>query len=352
MLIYNVEKKFIGIDQEDLTFFGFTNLAQLQAQSADFADLFLHTPGHIHNFKHVHWIDYIACAEPSELSKVIISVNSGLFSANLQLDTIFLSDFPNAQAYCIRLNDLRTISSDEFDKIIQDVKNKPIPEAIVGKNLDDAPKEELSRQRILSPQPILEQRIPSQESIQQEYITHPPEAPNKKYQVNPAIQVAKDEEYSFDPLLASEELGLPIDLIEEFIEDFIAQAYEFENELYNSLNDGNIKNISKLSHKLKGVAANLRVENALNTLSIINSSDDAQVIETNLHIFYKIIADLSKYSIKEVKKHVSSTIENTQEIGIKKVNEPIYDDDDDLILEFKDEPLEIGDDHDEIRIKE
>ena len=38
--------------------------------------------------------------------------------------------------------------------------------------------------------------------------------------------------YVFNPEVASEELGLPTDLVEEFIQDFIAQANSFKDELY------------------------------------------------------------------------------------------------------------------------
>ena len=61
MLIYNYKKEFLGIDENDLTALGLSNLADLRAEAADFADLFVKTPGFIHNFKHVHWIDYIVC---------------------------------------------------------------------------------------------------------------------------------------------------------------------------------------------------------------------------------------------------------------------------------------------------
>jgi len=85
MLIYNFQKEFVGIDEADLEIFGFANLSELKAESTDFADMFVRAPGYIHNFKHVHWIDFVTCADPSEQSKVIIEVNSKTYKAILDI---------------------------------------------------------------------------------------------------------------------------------------------------------------------------------------------------------------------------------------------------------------------------
>ena len=63
MLIYNYQKEFVGIDESDLKALGFSDLAQLRSESADFANFFVKTPGFVHNFKHVHWIDFVTCAD-------------------------------------------------------------------------------------------------------------------------------------------------------------------------------------------------------------------------------------------------------------------------------------------------
>jgi HPt (histidine-containing phosphotransfer) domain-containing protein len=113
-----------------------------------------------------------------------------------------------------------------------------------------------------------------------------------------------DNGYIYDPHVASDELGLPLDLIEEFIQDFILQAKEFKDDLYKSLNNAELDNVKILSHKLKGVAANLRVEDAFETLSIINNSADVNVIRENMDTFYKIVAKLAGEEI-EVEKTVT-----------------------------------------------
>ncbi|MGZ8546208.1 MAG: hypothetical protein ACXWVU_02330, partial [Sulfuricurvum sp.] len=103
-------------------------------------------------------------------------------------------------------------------------------------------------------------------------------------------KVRKD--YLFDPNIAANELGLPVDLIEEFIGDFIQQSYEFKKDLFEACAKNNFNNLHILSHKLKGVAANLRIEDALETLSIINMSTELGEVEANLKYYYNIVAKL------------------------------------------------------------
>ena len=154
-----------------------------------------------------------------------------------------------------------------------------------------------------------------------------------------------DYSYNYDPQVASDELGLPIDLIEEFIEDFIAQSHEFKNDLFNSLSDGDLDNVKVLSHKLKGVAANLRIEDAFNTLSIINTSSDTAEVESHLNIFYKIIAKLSGEEVASAKPKEVKTAETAFK-EVEEIKEPeeieeesnLYDDD--LVIDLKENDSE------------
>ena len=147
-----------------------------------------------------------------------------------------------------------------------------------------------------------------------------------------------DKSYRFDPNIAAHELGLPVDLIQEFIGDFIQQANEFKEELFEAALKGDMNNLKILSHKLKGVAANLRIEDAFETLSIINTSNDSIEIEANLKYFYSIIEKLEgKEPIQE------EVIENTApsiETAIPAVSDDIYE------FAFKEkEPLLIHEEH-------
>ncbi len=357
MLIYNYKKEFIGIDEKDLKTLGLENLAQLRAEATDFADLFVKTPGFVHNFQHVHWIDYITCADSSEQPQVVINANGNLFKATVTIATSYLADNPTQKAYIVNLNHLRALTDAEKNTISADLLDKPIPSAAPIEPVSfthdetyDAPQTEpkedvLEDEYDLAPKEVQE-TIPDQERldidmdhlsiddvVDDNFDLHPELAPKEEEkapeipealdipesieveeeihdvfeetpltkvpEITPAVVMDEDLEkalhsdYVYNPQIASDELGLPLDLIEEFIEDFINQAKEFKPGLYSALDEGDIDNVKILSHKLKGVAANLRIEDALEVLTTINTTSDINVIKKNLDIFYVIISKLA-----------------------------------------------------------
>jgi hypothetical protein len=350
MLIYNFKKEFIGIDEKDLKTLGFNDLANLKAEVSDFADLFVKTPGFIHNFKHVHWIDFITCADSNEESKVIINVNNKNFRCVLNIQTAYLIDHPSSKAYIVNLNNLRELTHKESDQIAGDIVDRPLVKAMPA--TFTAPEFSESFDGVKKPIPASVQVDPYETPIEidfdeeDEFVEEPSGYDEKKTYDEIEEEVAVKEEkpkvddmdsmldvgdlsfdedeliteevpvqtqivkenfdngYIYDPHVASDELGLPLDLIEEFIQDFILQAKEFKDDLYKSLNNAELDNVKILSHKLKGVAANLRVEDAFETLSIINNSADVNVIRENMDTFYKIVAKLAGEEI-EVEKTVT-----------------------------------------------
>ncbi len=369
MLIYNYQKEFLGIDEADLKALGFNNLLELRSESADFADLFVKTPGFIHNFKHVHWIDFIDCAESAEDSKVVIHAKTKNYRCTIKISTVYLVDNPSQKAYAVNLTNLRELSAQENEQIAQDIMLKPTPKASTTKtaifqnqNLDNLVEEsapgKISPVNAVTPDPYEEEndtstRIDTYDipTTVIEHVSHEEESSNDKQHIEEesaddlAIKESKEEDskatesfteednfkldldmedldfeeetkevvqdtgiqedsdfdnnYVYDPKVASDELGLPVDLIEEFIEDFIAQASEFKDGLYTALNDQDMENVKVLSHKLKGVAANLRVEDAFEVLTTVNVSDNFNEIKKNLDHFYIIIAKLAGEPIQE-----------------------------------------------------
>lgn len=375
MLFYNAKKEFVGMDEEGLRSLGFSNLSELMAESADFADLFVRTPGFIHNFKYVHWIDYIIYGGSSDIPKAIIHTKAKNYWCNIDITTSYMADAPAAKAYMIHLVNLRELSQQETDDMIADITAKPAPYAL---EIEEAPfihpsvKENIKKsiekqnqsfnQQIQeaqpnvqkkSPKPKVEPSKPSQEVTapvaqtqdstalnideniyndapeQQDLPTQeienksqekePENLPQETQQQETNEELGFDLNYEFDPQVASDELGLPIDLIEEFVEDFIVQAKEFKDDLYKYADEEDINNVRILSHKLKGVAANLRVENAFDVLVIINTAEDIQVIRKHLDYLYMIIAKLNGEEPIAIVPQ-----EETQE-------------EDDLILAFKEE---------------
>ena len=377
MLIYNSKKEFLGIDEADLKSLGFNNLAELQAESTNFEDLFLRTPGFIHNFKYVHWIDYILYGNNKELPKAILHTQNQDFMCSLKISTTYMSDSPSSKAYIVYLENMRKLSQTESRDLANDIadkkapasisiENSPIEEKIdinlikksivqensllfdtqTAENLNDKIEIEdieepleiedtpLEVEDVLvsevEPQEIVEEKIENSESTQNKIEV---ETETDEVQIEETSQHSEEEyesSYVYNPQVASDELGLPIDLIEEFIEDFIAQAKEFKEELYKSVEEEDVNNLRILSHKLKGVAANLRIEDALEVLTTANTSDDLNVVKQNLDYLYIIIKKLDT--------------EETQEDIIAEtltVKEEITNSEDEFILDFKDENSEV-----------
>lgn len=316
MLIYNSQKEFIGIDGDDLKSLGFDNLSQLMESAKEFADFFVKTSGHIHNFKHVHWIDYILCMDDGEEAKVIIEVNDKNYKSNLTIDTVYLTNNPSEEAYLVNLKNLRVISYiDSEIEVEEEIVQEEVKESKPAPTIDEA--------IVIEEEPITQNHIKIADEIKTD-VEEPLDILLEDDEVNvepETIEIAVEENisedisveiedenkeeipvYKFDPKVASDELGLPIDLIEEFIEDFINQAKEFKDELYTSLENGDFDTVQKLSHKLKGVAANLRIEDAKEILIIINTSKDENEVKKNLNILYQIISRLANEDVLDVPK--------------------------------------------------
>ena len=381
MLIYNYKKEFLGIDEADLDALGLETLADLREESADFADLFVRTPGCIHNFKHVHWIDYVLDKDGAE-AKVIIHVKNKNYSANLSIDTAYLVDSPAQKAFCVALLNIRLLSSAQTEKLLTDINNKPTPIPANGTTelftiassvvADEETQKEEEFEEEKAPSVSYDPYESTQEdslsvedvyeteddtSIEEDILEFEDEIEDTKEdiaEITPELieeeeneekqEEVKEEviapeittidgkfaQYTYNPELASEELGLPIDLIEEFIQDFIAQALSFKDELYQSVETEQLDNIKIQSHKLKGVAANLRIEDALDVLTTINTASDYDIIKTNLDKLYIMINNLSssKTNLDLAQDALAEDV---------KVDE---DDDEELILSFKEDKLE------------
>lgn len=330
MLFYNHKQEFIGIDEEGLKLLNYTTFEDLMNVCKDVADLFAKEPGYIHNFKSFGWIDFLLHAD-SDARSAIVQGNGRTFSCTLQISTLFLSAEPSSPGYIIEMLHVQSLSGDEIKPHAFTSKpkseSKPFfaePEPIASSvlpNYDHITPTTLSEPGMFDIPAFNESDI-ADESVEELYAKFSladseEETSAEPHEEAPAVEsetfaeprvdhdvqystaeksfidnLKVDKSYQFDPNIAAQELGLPVDLIQEFIGDFILQSNEFKEELFEAALKGDMNNLKILSHKLKGVAANLRIEDAFETLSIINTSNDPIEIEANLKYFYKIIAKL------------------------------------------------------------
>ena len=85
--------------------------------------------------------------------------------------------------------------------------------------------------------------------------------------------------FDFQIQQAASDLGLPISLIKEFVDDFIVQAKEEKETFLNACRKGDMDTIHKTGHKLKGAASNLRINPLADTLEEIQFCEDKSELE-------------------------------------------------------------------------
>ena len=73
---------------------------------------------------------------------------------------------------------------------------------------------------------------------------------------------------------AARDLSLPVELIEEFVNDFIEQAHEETEKMLQAYEKGDLETIQKIGHLLKGTSSNLRITPLSDTLYEIQFNED------------------------------------------------------------------------------
>ena len=81
-----------------------------------------------------------------------------------------------------------------------------------------------------------------------------------------SLDDVKSIHFDFQLEQAAKDLSLPVELIEEFVHDFIAQAHTETKKMLEAYEKGDLDSIQKIGHLLKGAASNLRIEPLAETL--------------------------------------------------------------------------------------
>lgn len=335
MLIYNLKKEFVGITEETLSRVGYNTASELQEDAVDFADLFENRPGFIHNFKNFSWLDFILHSTQDNI-KAHIRCNGKIYECGFKVSNyFFISEGENAPGFTVELIDLNIIGDDDGSNIregyepqapkslqmpdIMEITTPPtstaspleplsepeVPSSIEASlsiadiaedsdstiNIDeqkvDEPIERLDIDLISEPEPIVAETPTTPEPTISKKTEETTTVPSSSFISTLGLETPTD--YVYDPSIAADELGLPSDLIDEFVGDFIVQAKKFRPDIEEAINNQDFDNIQILSHKLKGVAANLRIEDALEVLSYINSSKDISKLNDYLSYLYEIV---------------------------------------------------------------
>jgi len=85
--------------------------------------------------------------------------------------------------------------------------------------------------------------------------------------------------FDFSMEEAASELSLPVDLIEEFVHDFIDQAHEETEKMLTAYDEGDLDRVNKIGHLLKGTSSNLRIVPLADTLYKIQFCENLDELE-------------------------------------------------------------------------
>jgi len=85
--------------------------------------------------------------------------------------------------------------------------------------------------------------------------------------------------FDFSMEEAANELSLPVDLIEEFVNDFIEQAHEETEKMLTAYDEGDLDKVNKIGHLLKGTSSNLRIVPLADTLYKIQFCESLDDLE-------------------------------------------------------------------------
>ena len=350
MLIYNNKKEFTGVDEQTLRKIGYNTINELNQDVSDFADLFDNRPGLVHNYKNFSWVDFLLHTDKENVT-ANIRCNSKIYSCGFRVEAFYFAhlDEPDNLGYAVNLTDLHIIGDDDGSELREVQPQVDLTAGFTPPiSVQAAPKEPSPFEKAVAVEPAIQESLYEPESpvaVEQETLVPALEMqidePEEEVEIQEVVQSATPNvsipstyrgsivletpsDYVFDPSVAADELGLPSDLIDEFVGDFIQQAEKFQPEILEALKQEDFDTIQILSHKLKGVAANLRIEDALEVLTFVNSSRDAILLRDYLDLFTSIMHKLSGVTVE-------ATVEATAEEGsLEDITTNSLDDDEDM----------------------
>lgn len=94
-----------------------------------------------------------------------------------------------------------------------------------------------------------------------------------------SLEGIKPIHFDFQLEEAANDLSLPVELIEEFVHDFIEQGHIETEHMLKAYEEGDLDAIQKIGHLLKGASSNLRINALSDTLYKIQFCEDSNDLE-------------------------------------------------------------------------
>jgi len=168
------------------------------------------------------------------------------------------------------LNDVLSLNieeeiSTEIDNEPTDLGKDTIEDEILATNEEE--KIELFDEPIIAEEPIAQKEVtPSKSTSDKSFGTISLEGINPMH-------------FDFQLEEAANDLSLPVELIEEFVRDFIDQAHIETKKMLEAYENGDLDTIQKIGHLLKGASSNLRINALSDTLYKIQFCEDSSQLE-------------------------------------------------------------------------
>ena len=93
------------------------------------------------------------------------------------------------------------------------------------------------------------------------------------------LEDVKPIHFDFQLESAANDLSLPVELIEEFVHDFIEQGHIETKKMLQAYEEGDLDTIQKIGHLPKGASSNLRINALSDTLYDIQFCEDSNKLE-------------------------------------------------------------------------
>ena len=101
-----------------------------------------------------------------------------------------------------------------------------------------------------------------------------------------SLEGIKPMHFDFQLEAAANDLSLPVELIEEFVHDFIEQAQTETKKMLLFYEEGDLDSIQKIGHLLKGASSNLRINALSDTLYDIQFCEDGNQLENMIKRYW------------------------------------------------------------------
>jgi len=96
----------------------------------------------------------------------------------------------------------------------------------------------------------------------------------------------KAKHFDFQLKEAANDLSLPVELIEEFVHDFIGQAHVETKNMLTAYEAGNLEKIQSIGHLLKGASSNLRINALSDTLYKIQFCENEDGLDEKIKDYW------------------------------------------------------------------